>query len=155
MSAAVKKFLVDSSLGKTDKTEVLLFMLTSVLTFMTFLIILSLCRLIIRYFRPPPPNVEQEPALQCGLSAAEIRTLPSFDCYTKSPDSECTICLSSIEKGDKCRLLPGCKHVFHAACVDAWLMKVPTCPLCRASVAGMTKAADLEMIRIDIPSSSA
>lgn len=45
---------------------------------------------------------------------------------------DCVFCLSRIEEGDEVRELR-CRHVFHRACLDAWLLIRPraTCPLCR------------------------
>ncbi|XP_044970596.1 E3 ubiquitin-protein ligase ATL4-like [Hordeum vulgare subsp. vulgare] len=50
-----------------------------------------------------------------------------------SPD--CAVCLSPFRPEAELRLLPACRHAFHAVCVDAWLRTTPTCPLCRATVA--------------------
>lgn len=49
-----------------------------------------------------------------------------FDC------SECVVCLDGFQRGEKCRILPVCRHTFHAKCVDSWLYKNPLCPICRA-----------------------
>lgn len=49
-----------------------------------------------------------------------------FDC------SECAVCLDGFQRGEKCRMLPVCRHTFHAQCVDSWLYKNPLCPICRA-----------------------
>ncbi|KAL7134425.1 hypothetical protein ABFS83_11G026200 [Erythranthe nasuta] len=48
--------------------------------------------------------------------------------------SDCAICLDSFREGDACRNIPVCKHVFHAKCVDRWIRKKPTCPVCRTRV---------------------
>lgn len=32
------------------------------------------------------------------------------------------------------RLLPDCRHSFHAACIDPWLRSKPACPVCRTVV---------------------
>ncbi|KAI3446675.1 hypothetical protein Pfo_003340 [Paulownia fortunei] len=48
--------------------------------------------------------------------------------------SDCAICLDSFEEGDDCRNIPVCKHLFHAKCVDRWIRKKATCPVCRARV---------------------
>ncbi|KAI4385036.1 hypothetical protein MLD38_003107 [Melastoma candidum] len=45
---------------------------------------------------------------------------------------ECPVCLSLFEDGDAARVLPNCKHSFHAECIDKWLGSNATCPVCRA-----------------------
>ncbi|KAJ6816899.1 RING-H2 finger protein ATL56-like [Iris pallida] len=71
-----------------------------------------------------------------GLSSDDLEKLPCYDYAPKdstenhSP-AECALCLEAFRDGDKCRLLPACRHSFHAACVDSWLSKSSVCPLCR------------------------
>ncbi|PIM98944.1 hypothetical protein CDL12_04224 [Handroanthus impetiginosus] len=48
--------------------------------------------------------------------------------------SDCAICLDSFQEGNECRNLPVCNHLFHAKCVDRWIRKKPTCPVCRTRV---------------------
>lgn len=69
-----------------------------------------------------------------------IESLPRFTMASalaalpkSSPD--CAVCLSPFRPEAELRLLPACRHAFHAVCVDAWLRTTPTCPLCRATVA--------------------
>uniref|UniRef100_A0ACD5UTT8 Uncharacterized protein n=1 Tax=Avena sativa TaxID=4498 RepID=A0ACD5UTT8_AVESA len=69
-----------------------------------------------------------------------IESLPRFTMASalaalpkSSPD--CAVCLSPFTPEAELRLLPACRHAFHAECVDAWLRTTPTCPLCRATVA--------------------
>ncbi|XP_044485573.1 ERAD-associated E3 ubiquitin-protein ligase HRD1A-like [Mangifera indica] len=45
-------------------------------------------------------------------------------------DEKCCICLEEFEGGVKVGRLP-CSHVFHGDCIDQWLKRSPTCPLCR------------------------
>jgi len=45
----------------------------------------------------------------------------------------CTICLVKLVLGDDIRTLT-CKHMFHAKCVDTWLIVEKTCPSCRFNV---------------------
>ncbi|VDP93507.1 unnamed protein product [Echinostoma caproni] len=40
-----------------------------------------------------------------------------------APGRQCRICLMSFQMGDEVRrLVPGCEHIFHAACIDPWLL---------------------------------
>ncbi|CAL5054958.1 unnamed protein product [Urochloa decumbens] len=59
--------------------------------------------------------------------ASALAALPK-----SSPD--CAVCLSPFSPDAELRLLPACRHAFHAECVDAWLRTTPSCPLCRAAV---------------------
>ncbi|KAK3240963.1 hypothetical protein CYMTET_49231 [Cymbomonas tetramitiformis] len=43
----------------------------------------------------------------------------------------CSICLAGIEPGDSLRQICACDHVFHVECIDDWLRRNLTCPLCR------------------------
>ncbi|XP_047050683.1 E3 ubiquitin-protein ligase EL5-like [Lolium rigidum] len=47
--------------------------------------------------------------------------------------TRCAVCLADYEHGEELRLLPGCRHSFHRQCVDVWLRRRPSCPLCRSS----------------------
>lgn len=48
------------------------------------------------------------------------------------PGGPCSICLDPLECDDYIRAL-ACGHVFHVACVDAWLIsRRAFCPLCKA-----------------------
>ncbi|KAG1326646.1 E3 ubiquitin-protein ligase ATL4 [Cocos nucifera] len=68
-----------------------------------------------------------------GLSADELEKLPCYDFDTagEKGGGDCAVCLEIFQMGDRCRLLPLCKHSFHAQCVDSWLLATPRCPICR------------------------
>lgn len=43
----------------------------------------------------------------------------------------CSICLEEYVGKDTVRNLIKCGHYFHAECIDQWLIKNTTCPVCR------------------------
>lgn len=76
-----------------------------------------------------------------GMAPADIAKLPCDEvpsdcatCYTSSVN--CAICLTKIAEHDRIRRLPACKHEFHRPCIDQWLLRMASCPLCLAPVTG-------------------
>ncbi|CAN1140215.1 RING-H2 finger protein ATL56 [Linum perenne] len=75
------------------------------------------------------------------LSQADLDKLPCYE-YRSSKnitnvefaEADCAVCLESFKTGERCRVLPVCKHSFHAQCVDGWLLKIPICPICRGNI---------------------
>eukprot|EP00257_Ricinus_communis_P014071 XP_015571661.1 E3 ubiquitin-protein ligase ATL42 [Ricinus communis] len=66
-----------------------------------------------------------------------FRSLPFFKFSSLKGSKkglECAVCLSKFEDIEVLRLLPRCKHAFHINCVDQWLEKHSSCPLCRCKV---------------------
>ncbi|XP_047308065.1 E3 ubiquitin-protein ligase ATL42-like [Impatiens glandulifera] len=72
-----------------------------------------------------------------GIDRTVIDSLPFFRFSSLKGTREgleCVVCLSRFEESEILRLLPKCKHAFHIACVDQWLEKHSSCPLCRQKV---------------------
>ncbi|CAA7409713.1 unnamed protein product [Spirodela intermedia] len=90
-------------------------------------------------------SVEAHGGCSCGgrgLSKEDLETLPCYDFEGGEKGGggaaadDCAICLETFQDGDRCRLLPVCRHSFHAQCVDSWLLKSSMCPICRSNVTG-------------------
>jgi len=74
-----------------------------------------------------------------GLSPSEIACLPCDEVLSDCAPccaTNCAICLTNFAKQDRIRRLPNCKHEFHRPCIDQWLLRVASCPLCMAPVTG-------------------
>ncbi|GJM98272.1 hypothetical protein PR202_ga15262 [Eleusine coracana subsp. coracana] len=78
----------------------------------------------------------------------EIAALPTFTFRVRAASAsplaagkgastvvvECVVCLQDLQDGDVVRVLPACRHFFHAGCIDAWLRAHSSCPVCRADL---------------------
>ncbi|XVE54223.1 hypothetical protein DITRI_Ditri03aG0063300 [Diplodiscus trichospermus] len=72
-----------------------------------------------------------------GIDKKVIESLPFFKFSSlrgSKQGLECAVCLSKFEDIEILRLLPHCKHAFHIDCIDRWLEKHSSCPLCRQKV---------------------
>ncbi|KAF5481389.1 hypothetical protein F2P56_002044 [Juglans regia] len=91
-----------------------------------------------------------------GLDPTVIASLPVFvfkqrddgDDHHHSEDdasaTECAVCLSMLENEEMARLLPNCKHIFHAECIDKWLGSHSTCPICRTEAKPLVQPVNRE-----------
>ncbi|XP_022994122.1 RING-H2 finger protein ATL56-like [Cucurbita maxima] len=76
-----------------------------------------------------------------NLSNQDLEKLPCYEYKsgekqsTNGVDLECVVCLEGFKTGERCRLLPNCRHSFHVECIDSWLLKTPICPICRTCAA--------------------
>jgi len=46
----------------------------------------------------------------------------------------CNICLEDFQEGDQIRVLTSCSHAYHPKCIDEWLSKVASCPVCKSEL---------------------
>lgn len=69
-----------------------------------------------------------------GLNLAQIQAeLPVFTPSSKCLTEDCVICMSRFQTSDYVRLLPCC-HKFHVSCIDTWLAKSVSCPVCKNDI---------------------
>ncbi|KAH7690775.1 Zinc finger RING/FYVE/PHD-type protein [Dioscorea alata] len=45
----------------------------------------------------------------------------------------CVVCLGELAEKEMVKVIAGCGHGFHPACIDAWLGIHGSCPLCRCT----------------------
>jgi hypothetical protein len=65
----------------------------------------------------------------------EINTILSKSEKIKKNDvilsEQCFICMEDYKESQLKRILPNCKHYYHKKCIDKWLKKKASCPICR------------------------
>mmetsp|Transcript_1825 Transcript_1825/g.5788 ORF Transcript_1825/g.5788 Transcript_1825/m.5788 type:complete len:244 (+) Transcript_1825:103-834(+) len=50
-----------------------------------------------------------------------------------APQSQCCVCLEHFRRGEELRMLP-CMHRYHRECIDRWLTRSPSCPVCKHDI---------------------
>lgn len=68
-----------------------------------------------------------------GASTNLINRLPQSTVQTDNYTEDCAVCLETPVKGDTIRHLP-CLHKFHKDCIDPWLGRKSSCPVCKSSI---------------------
>uniref|UniRef100_A0A0D6R4T2 RING-type domain-containing protein n=1 Tax=Araucaria cunninghamii TaxID=56994 RepID=A0A0D6R4T2_ARACU len=68
-----------------------------------------------------------------GASERHIDRLPVTTVKNDVGDEVCSICLEMPKSGEIIRHLL-CMHKFHKECIDPWLMRQASCPICKQSI---------------------
>ncbi|XP_062188225.1 NEP1-interacting protein-like 1 [Phragmites australis] len=75
-----------------------------------------------------------------GMSKDLISRIPKMwfgaasNCDQETDSSCCSVCLQDFGARQFVRVMPQCQHIFHVRCIDSWLLRHASCPLCRAGV---------------------
>ena len=59
------------------------------------------------------------------------RVMETTEVKIDGQDDACPICMEDLGSGEALVHHPVCHHKFHTECLGAWLMRNPTCPVCR------------------------
>ncbi|KAK4716076.1 hypothetical protein R3W88_014414 [Solanum pinnatisectum] len=62
-----------------------------------------------------------------------MQYLQKVDFIENELTEKCSICMSRYLPGSKAYNMP-CKHSFHSGCIETWLLKTPSCPICRCKL---------------------
>jgi len=57
--------------------------------------------------------------------------------------ASCLVCLSEYVPTEEVRTMP-CLHFFHTDCIDKWLRKANSCPICKFNIKLNYNAISLE-----------
>jgi len=69
--------------------------------------------------------------MSTGLQMHELNRYTQLFVYEEDAENICSICRNNFACQDICRKIVECNHYFHQACVDSWLIRNHTCPMCR------------------------
>ncbi|XP_078439759.1 RING/U-box superfamily protein [Wolffia australiana] len=68
-----------------------------------------------------------------GATQQQINSLPESVIQADNAEEACAICLDAPSVGDVVRHLP-CLHKFHKDCIDEWLRRKTSCPICKSGI---------------------
>ncbi|XP_078457113.1 RING finger protein 150-like isoform X1 [Lampetra planeri] len=72
-------------------------------------------------------------AAKKAMTKLPLKTIKKGDQETEPDFDNCAVCIEGYKPSDVVRILP-CKHLFHKACVDPWLLDHRTCPMCKLNI---------------------
>ncbi|XP_042493250.1 RING-H2 finger protein ATL39-like [Macadamia integrifolia] len=83
-------------------------------------------------------QVQSQDPFHRGLDPSVITNLPVYvykqtDQIDENGTRECVVCLRCFEDEEIAMVLPNCKHLFHAQCINMWLKSHSTCPICSST----------------------
>ncbi|CBI38780.3 hypothetical protein AAG906_005270 [Vitis piasezkii] len=83
-------------------------------------------------------DLEQPEHRISGLEPVMVAAIPTMkfnrEAFSSVEDAQCSICLGEYQEKEVLRIMPKCGHNFHLSCIDVWLRKQSTCPVCRLSL---------------------
>ncbi|XP_075413805.1 RING finger protein 148 [Tenrec ecaudatus] len=68
-----------------------------------------------------------------AISQLQVRVLKEGDKELDPNEDNCVVCFDTYKPQDVVCIL-NCKHFFHKACIDPWLLVHRTCPMCKCDI---------------------
>ncbi|KAL1329560.1 hypothetical protein AAHE18_12G050400 [Arachis hypogaea] len=68
------------------------------------------------------------------------------EAFSAIEDTQCVICLADFREREVLRIMPKCNHTFHLSCIDIWLRKQSTCPVCRLPLKNSSEAKHVRIV---------
>ncbi|KAL9303897.1 hypothetical protein ACSQ67_021160 [Phaseolus vulgaris] len=82
---------------------------------------------------------------------AAIPTLSfNHEAFVSTGSTQCVICLAEYKEKELLRIIPKCGHTFHLSCIDMWLRKQSTCPMCRLSLQNSSESKHVSHVTFTI-----
>jgi hypothetical protein len=86
----------------------------------------------LRHARDEPDTRRQRNRRRLKARLDQVRRMP----LVRVAEGDCAVCLEPLSSTQSVRRLT-CSHLFHKRCVDKWLVRRGTCPLCVDQVVDM------------------
>ncbi|KAK7295003.1 hypothetical protein RJT34_17906 [Clitoria ternatea] len=92
---------------------------------------------------------EPEPVLLDAIPTLKFNQ----EAFSSIKDTQCVICLADYKEREVLRIIPKCGHTFHLSCIDIWLRKQSTCPVCRLSLKNSSETKHVRPVTFTISQS--
>ena len=109
------------------------------LMLVVFLLYLKLTKITHHQHSPSdlPSVTEQQSSGERGVEEEVIHSYPiivftaKHEALSQKEDKSCSICLEDYKFNEQLRMVMDCRHVYHVHCIDEWLTRHSSCPICR------------------------
>ncbi|GMI69654.1 Arabidopsis Toxicos en Levadura 68 [Hibiscus trionum] len=126
-------------------------------TFIVFVCTIIICERIrrSRFQNQSGVDLEQPEEQIRGLEPVVVAAMPTLkfnsEGFNSFEETQCSICLGEYQEKHVLRIMPKRGHNFHLSCIDLWLRKQSTCPVCRLPLPDISEAKQMTPATQSIP----